>query len=117
MWREEVVVWGSGRATRELLYVEDCAEAIVAMLQRGEGVEPVNIGTGVETSIRELAEAVARACGYSGRLVFDASKPEGQPRKCLDTSRARRLLEWKAQVDLEEGLKRTVSWFRSQQSS
>ncbi|MEC7242090.1 MAG: GDP-L-fucose synthase [Myxococcota bacterium] len=115
--REEVVVWGSGRATRELLYVEDCAEAIVAMLQRGEGVEPVNIGTGVETSIRELAEAVARACGYSGRLVFDASKPEGQPRKCLDTSRARRLLEWKAQVDLEEGLKRTVSWFRSQQSS
>ena len=114
---EEVVVWGSGRATRELLYVEDCADAVVAMLEHGEGVEPVNIGTGVETSIGELAEAVSEACGYSGRLVFDSSKPEGQPRKCLDTSRAERLLGWNAQVGLDEGLKRTVSWYRSQQSS
>lgn len=115
--QEEVVVWGSGRATRELLYVEDCADAVVAMLRHGESVEPVNIGTGVETSIRELAEAIAGACGYSGRLRFDSSKPEGQPRKCLDTSRATELFGWKALVGLDEGLKRTVSWYRSQQSS
>ena len=87
------------------------------MLRHGESVEPVNIGTGVETSIRELAEAIAGACGYSGRLRFDSSKPEGQPRKCLDTSRARELFGWKALVGLDEGLKRTVSWYRSQQSS
>ena len=114
---DEVVVWGSGRATRELLYVEDCADAVVAMLLRGEGVDPLNIGTGVETSIRELATSIATACGYEGRLVFDASKPEGQPRKCLDTTKAEELLGWKAQIDLEEGLKRTVSWYRSQRSS
>jgi GDP-L-fucose synthase len=113
----EVVVWGSGRATRELLYVEDCADAVVAMLCQGDCVEPVNIGTGVETSIRELAEAIASACGYTGRLVFDASKPEGQPRKCLDVSKARDLFGWQAAVGLDEGLKRTVSWYRSQQSS
>ena len=115
--QDEVVVWGSGRATRELLYVEDCADAVVAMLRHGESVEPVNIGTGLETSIRELAEAIAGACGYSGRLRFDSSKPEGQPRKCLDTSRATELFGWKALVGLDEGLKRTVSWYRSQQSS
>ena len=115
--QEEVVVWGSGRATRELLYVEDCADAIVAMLLKGQGVEPINIGTGVETSIHDLAHAIADACGYRGRLVFDASKPEGQPRKCLDTSRARELLDWSAKVGLDDGLKRTVLWYRSQQSS
>jgi len=114
---EEVVVWGSGKATRELLYVEDCADAIFAMARNGESVEPVNIGTGIETSVADLAQAVAQACGYSGRLVFDASKPEGQPRKCLDTSRARHELGWSAKVDLAEGLGRTVAWYRSQRSS
>ena len=114
---EEVVVWGSGRATRELLYVEDCADAIVAMARSATGVEPVNIGTGVETSIQELAHSIATACDYTGRLVFDGTKPEGQPRKCLDVSEAQARFGWSAKVDLDEGLRRTVAWYRSQQSS
>jgi GDP-L-fucose synthase len=114
---DEVVVWGSGKATRELLYVEDCADAVFAMARFGQCVEPMNVGTGQESSISEIAHTIAQACGYDGRLVFDASKPEGQPRKCLDTSRAKEELGWVAQVDLAEGLRRTVAWYRSQQSS
>lgn len=113
---DEVLVWGSGKATRELLYVEDCADAIVAMAQHANGVEPVNIGTGVETSIGNLAHSIAKACGYTGRLVFDGTKPEGQPRKCLDVSEAQSRFGWSAHVDLDEGLRRTVAWYQSQQS-
>ena len=107
---------GSGKATRELLYVEDCADAIVAMAQHATGVDPVNIGTGIETSIRDLAYSIAKACGYMGRLVFDGTKPEGQPRKCLDVSEAQARFAWSAKVDLDEGLRRTVAWYQSQQS-
>ena len=110
---ERVEVWGSGKATRELLYVEDCAEAVVWMAEHLERVEPVNVGTGRETSIRELATLVAEACDYGGELVFDASKPDGQPRKCLDLSRIRQWCDWEAVVPLEEGLKRTVDWYLS----
>jgi GDP-L-fucose synthase len=113
----EVSIWGSGNATRELLYVEDCADAIFAMAVHGEHVDPINIGTGVEISIRELAFSIADACEYNGRLVFDADKPEGQPRKCLDVSRAKTRLNWTAKVPWAEGLRRTVEWYRLQQSS
>jgi GDP-L-fucose synthase len=111
--RDQVEIWGSGKATRELLYVEDCAEAVVWMAEHLERVEPVNVGTGRETSIRELATLVAEACDFTGELVFDASKPDGQPRKCLDLGRVNEWCDWEAVVALEEGLKRTVDWYLS----
>ncbi len=108
----EVEVWGTGKATREFLYVEDCAEGLVRAAEALEGPEPVNLGAGFEISIGDLAKQVAEAAGFRGRLRFDASKPDGQPRRCLDTSRAERLLGWKAKTPLREGIERTVAWFR-----
>ncbi len=109
---EEVVAWGTGQVTRELLYVEDCADALVRCAEGLETSEPFNLGTGVETRVAELAQAVADAVGYRGRIRWDTSKPDGQPRKCLDVSRARDWLGWQAQVPLAEGLARTVAWYR-----
>src|SRR5262245_13955228 len=96
----EIVVWGSGNATREFLYVEDAAEGIVRALERLEGSDPVNVGAGREISIRALAETIADLSGFRGRLAWDATKPDGQPRRCLDTSRAQRLLGWHATTSL-----------------
>ncbi|MCK6519876.1 GDP-L-fucose synthase [Myxococcota bacterium] len=110
---EEIVVWGTGKATRELLYVEDCADAVLTMAERWDSPEPVNLGNGVEVPVAELVAAIARACGFSGRLVWDTTKPDGQPRKSLDTSRAAEGFGWRASVDLDEGLRRTVAWYRS----
>ncbi|MCB9742351.1 MAG: GDP-L-fucose synthase [Alphaproteobacteria bacterium] len=110
---DHIVAWGTGRATRELLYVEDCADAILAMADRWESPEPLNIGNGREVPVRELVETIARVCGYGGEIRWDTTKPDGQPRKCLDVSRAREGLGWAAQVDLEEGLARTVAWYLS----
>jgi GDP-L-fucose synthase len=104
-------VWGSGRATREFLFAPDAAEGVLAMLG-WESPEPLNIGTGVEVSIAELAQAVVRACDHDGPVVFDASKPDGQPRKCLDTTKARDELGWVAPTDLDTGLRATVAWYR-----
>ncbi|MBI4872211.1 MAG: GDP-L-fucose synthase [Candidatus Riflebacteria bacterium] len=112
----EVEVWGSGSATREFLYVEDAAEAIVAATEQYDGPEPVNVGAGSEVSIRELVELIARLTGFRGRLRWDSSKPDGQPRRCLDVSRARELLGFTARVPLEEGLQRTIEWYESQRS-
>jgi GDP-L-fucose synthase len=109
-----IEVWGSGRATREFLYVEDAARGIVAAMERLEGSDPVNIGAGIEISIRDLAETIARLTGFSGRLAWNPSQPDGQPRRSLDTSRAEALLGWKATTTLEAGLRRTVDWFRSE---
>lgn len=108
----EVVLWGTGKACREFLYVEDCARAIVLATQRYDGAEPVNIGTGHEISIRELADKIQRLVGYNGRIRWDTTKPDGQPRRCLDVSRARRLFDFEASVGLDEGLERTVAWYR-----
>jgi GDP-L-fucose synthase len=106
-------VWGTGQATREFLYVEDAAEAIVRAAERLEGSEPVNLGAGMEISIRDLAEKIAALCGFKGKLVWDRTKPDGQPRRCLDVSRASKLLGWTAKTPFDEGLKRTVAWYRA----
>ena len=105
-------VWGTGKATREFLYVEDAAEAIVRAAERLEGSDPVNIGAGMEISIKELAEKIAALCGFKGKLVWDPTKPDGQPRRSLDVSRAKKLLGWSATTPLTEGLKRTIAWYR-----
>ena len=105
-------VWGTGKATREFLYVEDAAEAIVLAAERLTDSEPVNLGAGMEISIRELSEKIAALCGFRGELVWDPTKPDGQPRRSLDVSRAKSLLGWSAKTPLEEGLKRTIEWYR-----
>jgi GDP-L-fucose synthase len=109
----EVVLWGDGSPTREFLYVEDCAEGIVLASQRYDGNEPVNLGTGEEISIKELAELVAEATGFSGEIVWDASKPNGQPRRQLDVSRAEQLFRFRAATPLRTGIERTVAWYRA----
>jgi GDP-L-fucose synthase len=111
--KESVEVWGTGAATREFLYVDDAAEGIVLAAEKYDGREPVNLGSGMEISIRELAELIARETGYAGRLVWDASKPDGQPRRALDVTRAEELFGFKARVDFVEGLRRTIGWYRS----
>jgi GDP-L-fucose synthase len=110
--RDEIEVWGSGRATREFLYVDDCAEAIVLAAEKYDGVEPVNIGAGFEISIKDLAELIVKLAGFKGRLRWDATKPDGQPRRCLDTSRAAREFGFKASTPFEQGLRTTIEWYR-----
>lgn len=109
---EEVVLWGDGSPTREFLFVEDCAEALDLAAERYDGAEPVNVGTGEEISIRELASLVAELTGFHGRIRWDTSKPNGQPRRRLDTSRAEALFGFRARTSLREGLERTVAWYR-----
>jgi GDP-L-fucose synthase len=110
--RQEIEIWGTGNATREFLYVEDAARGIVAGLERLEGSDPVNLGAGFEISIRDLAQRIAAASGFTGRFRFDPSQPDGQPRRSLDTSRAERQLGWQSETTFDEGLRRTVAWFR-----
>ena len=109
----EVEVWGTGRATREFLYVDDAAEGIVAATERYDGPEPVNLGAGFELSIRDLAELIARLTGFRGTLRWNASLPDGQPRRCLDTRRAVEYFGFRASTPFEEGLRRTIDWYRS----
>jgi GDP-L-fucose synthase len=106
-----VEVWGTGTPSREFLFVEDAARAIVAAVERYDDANPVNIGTGREITIRDLAELIGKITGYQGTIEWDSSKPDGQPRRCLDTSRAKTLFGFEAEVDLEEGLRRTVDWW------
>jgi GDP-L-fucose synthase len=107
----EVVVWGTGGATREFLYVEDAAEGIVLATERYSGDQPVNLGSGMEISIGDLATQIAHLTGFQGSIVWDASKPDGQPRRSLDTSRAWRSFGFRASMGFEEGLRRTVEWY------
>lgn len=109
---DHVVVWGTGRPTREFLYVEDAAEAILLATERYNGSDPVNLGSGMEISIRDLAHLIARLTGFEGEVVWDTSKPDGQPRRYLDTSKAERLFGFKAQTSFEEGLRKTIEWYR-----
>ena len=108
---DEIVVWGTGKATREFIYVEDAAEGIVLAAERYNGNEPVNIGAGFEISIKELVELIVQLTGFDGRIVRDTTKPDGQPRRCLDTSRAEREFGFRAKYKFEEGLKRTIEWY------
>ena len=110
---DEVVLWGDGSPTREFLYVEDCVEGLLLAAERYDAAEPVNLGTGVETSIRETAELVAEIVGFEGTIAWDTSMPNGQPRRSLDASRAERLFGFRAATPLREGLERTVTWYRS----
>ena len=107
-----VPCWGTGSATREFLYVDDCADGIVLASECYDDPEPVNLGSGREISIRELAELIAKTVGYEGELAWDPSQPDGQPRRCLDTARARERFGFEARTSLEEGIARTVAWYR-----
>jgi len=109
---DQVVLWGDGSPTREFLYVEDAAEAILLASERYNGHEPVNLGSANEISIKELAHMIARLTGFKGQLIWDTSKPNGQPRRALDTSRAEHYFGFRAQMPFEEGLRRTIEWFR-----
>ncbi len=110
----EVEVWGDGSPTREFLYVEDAAEGILLATEHYNGAEPVNLGSGTEISIRNLAELIQQLTGYQGKLVWNTSKPNGQPRRGLDTTRAEKYFGFKAAVTFEDGLRRTIDWYRAQ---
>ena len=105
-----LTVWGSGLATRDFLYVEDCARAIVLALEHYDSPCPVNLGSGKEVSIVGLTELIADLLKWTGRIIFDKTKPDGQPRRCLDTSRASKYLGWEARTPLKEGLRKTINW-------
>jgi len=107
----EVIVWGTGNATREFFYVEDCAEAIVLATEKYDKPDPVNIGAGFEISIKDLANLIKEIIGFKGKIVWDTSKPDGQPRRCLNTSRAEKEFGFKAKTKFNEGLKKTIDWY------
>jgi GDP-L-fucose synthase len=108
-----VTLWGDGSATREFLYVDDAADGIVRAGLSYDGKEPVNIGSGAEISIRELAVLIAELTGFDGEIDWDTSKPNGQPRRQLDVTRARELFGFEAQTSLREGLQQTIAWYTS----
>lgn len=110
---DEIEVWGTGRASREFLYVEDCAEGIVLAAERYDGADPVNLGVGNEIKIRDLVELIAKLSGFEGRIVWNADKPDGQPRRCLDVTRAQREFGFRAGTSFTEGLRRTIEWYRA----
>ena len=113
----EIVLWGDGSPTREFLYVDDCAEAIVLAAERYDGPEPVNLGTGKEISIRDLAELIGELTGFDGEIVWDTTKPNGQPRRRLDVLRAEELFRFRASTALRDGLERTIAWYRESVST
>jgi len=110
--RPSLSLWGDGSPTREFLYVDDAADGIVTAAEKYDGPQPVNLGSGFEISIRDLAEMIARLTGFDGELIWETDKPNGQPRRALDVSRALEYFGWQARVPFEEGIKRTIAWFR-----
>jgi GDP-L-fucose synthase len=113
----EIVCWGDGSPTREFLYVEDCAEALVAATRLYDGPEPVNAGAGFEISIRDLSELIAELMGFEGEIRWDITKPNGQPRRCLNVDRAREAFGFQATTDFRSGLEKTIRWFRESRGS
>lgn len=111
--RDEIVLWGDGSPTREFLYVEDAAEGIVRATENYDKPDPVNLGSGMEISIRDLAAKIAGITGFSGQIVWDATQPNGQPRRCLDVSRAEREFGFRARTPFDAGLRKTIEWYRS----
>lgn len=110
---DHIDCWGTGTVSREFLYVDDAAEGIIRAAERMDEPTPINLGTGKEILIKDLAKLIAQLTGFEGQLRWDARKPDGQPRRCLDTQRAQALLDWQAQVDFQHGLRRTIEWYRS----
>ena len=115
--RDEIVLWGDGSPTREFLYVEDAAEGIVLATERYDKLDPVNLGSGMEISIRDLATKIAGMSGFSGRIIWDATQPNGQPRRCLDVSRAEREFGFRATTPFGVGIRKTIEWYRSRRSA
>ena len=113
----EILCWGDGSPTREFLYAEDCAEAIVMAAEHFDDAEPVNLGTGIEISIKDLATLIAELTGFAGRITWDTSKPNGQPRRCLDTSRAWERFGFRAKTGFREGLQLTIDWYRQHRTA
>jgi nucleoside-diphosphate-sugar epimerase len=111
---DKIVLWGTGKPTRDFLFVEDAARGIVDAMELYNDAEPINLGTGQEVSILDLVSMIAKIAGFQGEIVFDKSKPDGQPRRCIDTARAKEKINWKPKISLEEGLKRTIDWYRKQ---
>jgi len=107
-----ITVWGTGKPTREFLYVEDAAEGILLATEKYNKSDPVNLGAGFEISIKDLVELIAKLTGFKGEIVWDTTKPDGQPRRCLDTSKAYKEFGFKAKTPFEEGLKKTIKWYR-----
>jgi GDP-L-fucose synthase len=114
---DTIEVWGTGRASREFLYVEDAARGIALAAESYSGAEPVNLGAGFEITIRDLAELIARLTGFTGRIVWNPNQPDGQPRRSLDTARAERLFGFRAITGFEDGLRSTIEWYRKERSS
>jgi GDP-L-fucose synthase len=112
----EVVLWGDGTPTREFLYVEDAADGILAAVERYDGSEAINLGSGNEIAIRDLAQLIGRLMGYGGRFTYDTTKPNGQPRRQLSVERAKQLLDWTAKTSFEAGLEKTIDWWRKNNS-
>jgi len=108
---EEITVWGTGKASREFLYVEDAAEAIALATEHYNKNDPVNIGAGFEIKIKDLVELIAKLTGFKGKIIWDKTKPDGQPRRCLDTTKAEKEFSFKAKTPFEEGLKKTIDWY------
>jgi GDP-L-fucose synthase len=115
--RSHIECWGTGSASREFLYVDDAADGLIRAAEVMESPEPVNLGTGMEISIKDLVLLIARLCGFRGEVRWDATKPDGQPRRCLDVRRAADRLGWRSQVGFEEGLRRTIQWFEEHRHS
>jgi GDP-L-fucose synthase len=115
--QKEVVVWGDGSPTREFLYVEDAAQGILLAAEHYNSSDPVNLGSGNEISIRNLAELIANLTGFKGQLTWDTTKPNGQPRRALDTSKAEQYFGFRAQASFQEGLRKTIDWYREQRKS
>ena len=115
--RSEVVVWGTGKASREFLYVEDAAEGILLATEKYNKSDPVNLGTGKEITVKELVGLIAELAEYKGKIVWDTSKPDGQPRRCLETSKARKEFGFEARTDFVEGLRQTIGWYKNAHSN
>jgi len=109
---KEIIVWGTGKATREFLYVEDCTEAIILATEKYNKSEPVNIGAGFEISIKDLANLIVKLIGFKGKIIWDKTKPDGQPRRRLNTIRAEQEFDFKAYTNFEQGLKKTIDWYK-----
>ncbi|MFQ5964296.1 MAG: GDP-L-fucose synthase family protein [Candidatus Scalinduaceae bacterium] len=114
--RDEIVIWGTGNATREFIYVDDAAEGVLLATEQYYGTEPVNLGAGFEISIKDLVDKIVKLTGFKGRIAWDSTKPDGQPRRMLDTGRAERYFNFRANTSLDDGLEKTISWYKATSS-